>query len=158
MKLNQLRNIDVGYPITVGKAESFLAKVLSHALQPAARAGHLTRVYQSDTPWFGMALVNMHAVLHHIEGDVRHVQEVVGEILLDDIALVTQTDDEIGNPVMLIDLHYVPDYWLTAHFNHGLGLEVRFLADSGSKPSSKNNGLHFLILVLTAYIANILAL
>ena len=36
----------------------------------------------------------------HVEGDVRGVQEVVGEVLLDDVALVAATDDEVVDAVL----------------------------------------------------------
>jgi cell division protein ZapA (FtsZ GTPase activity inhibitor) len=39
--------------------------------------------------------VHLHAVVREVEGDVGRMQEVVGEILLDDIALVAAADDEV---------------------------------------------------------------
>ena len=35
----------------------------------------------------------------HIEGNVRHVQEIIGEIFLDHIALVAAAHDEIVDAV-----------------------------------------------------------
>ncbi len=35
-----------------------------------------------------MVVVNLHALICHVEGDIRHVQEVVGDVFLDQIALV----------------------------------------------------------------------
>jgi hypothetical protein len=35
----------------------------------------------------------------------------------------------------------MPDYWLAANLDHGLGLEVRFLADPGAQTTSEDYGL-----------------
>jgi putative transposase len=40
-------------------------------------------------------LVNFHFIRFHIEGNVRHVQEVVGKILFDYVALVAAADNKI---------------------------------------------------------------
>ena len=58
---------------------------------PAVVAG----VDQGDAPRLGDALMNLHAVLMHVESDVGHVEEVVGEVLLDDVALVAAANDEV---------------------------------------------------------------
>ena len=44
--------------------------------------------------------VDLHAVLGEIEGHVRRVEEVVGEVLLDHVALVAKADDEVGDAVV----------------------------------------------------------
>ena len=43
-----------------------------------------------DTPWS----------VAEIEGDIGHVQEVVGEVLLDHVALVTKAYDELVHAVI----------------------------------------------------------
>jgi hypothetical protein len=48
---------------------------------------------------FSGLTVNNHVVRSHVEGDVRHVKEVVREVLLDDVALVAKAHDEIADPV-----------------------------------------------------------
>jgi len=47
-----------------------------------------------------MALMDFHAVLRHVERHVRHVEKIIGEILLDDVPLVTEAYDEIVDPVV----------------------------------------------------------
>ena len=42
-----------------------------------------------------MLLMHLHAITLHVEGDVTHVQEVVGKVLFYHVAFVAETDDEI---------------------------------------------------------------
>ncbi len=43
-----------------------------------------------------------------LEGDVGGVEEVVGEVLLDDVALVPQADDEFIDALLGVELEDVP--------------------------------------------------
>lgn len=74
--------------------------------------------------------MNLHAVVSHVDRDIGHMQEVIGKILLDDIALVAQADDKIVDAVGRKYFHDVPDDRFTADLDHRLRLEMRFLADS----------------------------
>ena len=47
------------------------------------------------TPRLSFFLVYDHAVVRHIEGDIGHMQEVVGEILFDNVALIAAADHEV---------------------------------------------------------------
>ena len=44
----------------------------------------------------------------HIEGDVRHVQEVVGKTFLDDVVLIAATNNEIINAMVRVYPHDMP--------------------------------------------------
>ena len=126
-------DVDVGEAIAIGEAERFIGiEEIAHAAQAASGLRILAGIDQRHTPGFGVLLVHFHPVVLHVEGHVRHVQEVVGEILLDHIALVAQADDEIVDAVGGVDFHDVPDDRLAADFDHGLGLQVGFLADAGA--------------------------
>jgi hypothetical protein len=48
--------------------------------------------------------VHFHAVVTHVQGDIAGVQEVVGKILLDQIALVAAANNKLINVVMAVDL------------------------------------------------------
>ena len=66
---------------------------------------------------------------------VRHVKEVVGEILLDDIAFVSEADHEVIYSMSGIDLHDVPKNWLTADFDHRLWPRRRLFANPATEAS-----------------------
>ena len=89
-----------------------------------------------------MAVVHFHAVVGHVKGDIRHVQEVVGEILLDHIALVTQADDEVVDAVRSVHLHDVPEDGSPADLDHRLGTQVRFFRDAGTQATREQYGFH----------------
>ena len=89
-----------------------------------------------------MLFVDLHAVGAQVEGDVGQVQEVVGEVFLDHVALVAAADDEVVDAVGGVELHDVPEDRLAADLDHGLGLEVGFLGEARAETTGKNNGFH----------------
>ena len=87
--------------------------------------------------------MNFHAVIGDVESYIGHVKEVIGEVLLDDIALVAATNHEVVDSVVRINLHDVPKDGLAANFDHRLGLEVGFLGNTGAQAAGKNDCFHF---------------
>ena len=77
-----------------------------------------------------------------MKGHIAHVQEVIGEILLDHIALVTAADHKLVDAMGAIDLEDVPKDRLATDFHHWLGFQVRFFTDAGAKAPSQNHGFH----------------
>jgi len=71
------------------------------------------------------------------------VQKVVGEVFLDDVALVATADYEIMHAMRGVDLHDVPENRLTTDLYHRLGLEVGFLGNASAETTGKDDGLHF---------------
>jgi len=74
--------------------------------------------------------VDLHRIILDVEGNVGGVQEVVGEVFLDHVALVAATDDEVINAVGGVGLHDVPEDRFSANLDHRLGLEVGLLGDA----------------------------
>ena len=72
-------------------------------------------------------------------GDIGHVQEVVGEIFLDDIALVAAADHEVVDAVRRVDLHDVPEDRLAADLDHRLGLQIALFGNASAKPAGQND-------------------
>lgn len=99
MRCDRSWNIDISHPIPVGEAEGLVSDVSSDPLEAPPCHGGVTRINDCHSPWFGMALMNLHGVFLHVESHIGHVEEVVGEVLLDDISLVSGADDEVPNPV-----------------------------------------------------------
>jgi len=86
--------------------------------------------------------VKWRAQMRHIEGDVRHVKEIIGEILLDHIALVAAAHDEIVDAMTGIDLHDVPKDRLAADFDHWLGLDACFFGNTCTEPTGEYHCSH----------------
>src|SRR5664280_3576836 len=83
-----------------------------------------------------------HAVVFEIDGYVGHVQDIVGEILLDGIPLVPKTDDKILNAIGRICLHDMPQDRLTTDFDHRLRAKSRLLTQPRTDSSCKDDCLH----------------
>jgi hypothetical protein len=96
-------------------------EVLGDAAEAAAGAGVVAGVDEGDAPGLGDGVVDGHLVVRHVEGDVGGVQEVVGEVLLDDVALVAAADDEVVDAVLGVELEDVPEDGAAADLDHGLG-------------------------------------
>ena len=70
--------------------------------------------------------MNLCAIVGHIKSDVGHVQEIIGEVLLDDVTLITAANHEIVDAMCGVYLHDVPQNRFAPDFNHRFGREVGF--------------------------------
>ena len=143
VKGNQRGDVDVADAVAIGKAKRiFTLQIGRYALEPSAGHGGFTRIHQGYPPRLSALLVYFHAVVAHVEGHIRHVQKVVGEVFLDQVALVTAANHEIVDAVVGIDLHDVPQDGLAANFHHRLGFEVGFFGNPGAESTGKNDCFH----------------
>jgi len=141
-------NVNVTDPIAVGHAESlFTFKVAADVAETATGRGGVASIDQGDPPGLRNALMDLHSIFLHVEGDVRHVQEVVGEVFFDEIALVTAADDEIVDQVLRVGLQDMPEDWPAADFDHRLGTKDRFFAKPGAEAAGEDNCFHFIPLL-----------
>ena len=65
--------------------------------------------------------------------DVRCVQEIVREVLLDYMLLIARTDDKLVVAVVGVELHNVKQDGHPAQFHHGLWFKLAFFRNSGAK-------------------------
>ena len=79
----QRRDVDVGDAVAVGQQERLAAEVAGDALDASAGLRVGAGVDERDAPGLDLAVVDLHAALLQVERDVRVVQDVVGEVLLD---------------------------------------------------------------------------
>jgi len=63
------------------------------------------------------------------------------EKFFDHVPLISQTNDEVREAVMAIDLHDVPEDWPAADLHHRFVPGAGFFDASGSKATSRNH--HF---------------
>src|SRR6187397_1476507 len=92
------RDVDVGNAIAVRHAERSIKQV-PHTLEPAAGHASLTSINTRDAPRFRVAWLNFHLVVLQVEYNVGVAQAEVCEVLLDHLALVAETYDEVVDPV-----------------------------------------------------------
>ena len=89
-----------------------------------------------------MTPMDLHLVIRDVERNVRHMEEVVREVLLDHVAAIAATDDELLNAMSGVGLHDVPKDRVPAHLNHWLGSRLCLLGEAGTQTTGKNHGLH----------------
>ena len=134
--------VDVGHTVAVGEAELLIAQVRQHPPQPPARSRLLTGVDHGYPPPLAAVAVNLDGAGRQIEGHVACVEVVVGEVLLDHVALVAGADDEVGDPLGGVDLHDVPEDRPPADLYHRLRSQGGLLGKSGAGAAGKDHSLH----------------
>jgi len=139
---DQSRDVHIRDAISIGEAEVFIDHVVTHS--PEAAAGHrsFAGIHQGDFPGLRFLAMDLHRIGAHVEGHVAHVQEVISEILLDYITLVSTTDDKFIDAVGAEDLEDVPKNRPPANFDHWFGLQMSLFANTSAKATGKNNSFH----------------
>jgi hypothetical protein len=69
------------------------------------------------------------------------MQEVVGEIFLDDVALVAAADDEVIDAMLGIDLQDVPENRPAAYLDHRLGPDNRLFRKARAEAAARTTAL-----------------
>src|SRR6185503_4052524 len=143
MEADQFADVHIADAVAIGEAEGILAgQMRADALEAAAGLRVLAGVNERHAPGFGLLLMHDHRVVGHVEGDVRHMQEVVREILLDDVALVATADHEVVGAVRRVDLHDVPEDRAAADLDHRLRPQIALLGDPRAEPAGENDDFH----------------
>src|SRR3954470_4373080 len=90
----------------------------------------------------GRNRMDIHPIAAQVERHIAGVQEVVREIFLDLVALISAADDEVGQPMRGVDLQDVPQDRLSADLHHGLRTQRALLADARPQSPRQYHGLH----------------
>jgi hypothetical protein len=86
--------------------------------------------------------MNLRFIVGKINRDIRIVQEIIHEILLDHVAFVAKANDKIIEAIMAINFHDMPENGLTADLHHGLGPGICFFRYPGAEASCKYHYFH----------------
>src|SRR5262249_4587715 len=106
-------------------------------------------VDERHAPGLRFRRVHLERVLREVDRHVRRVEEVVGEILLDDVTFVAEAHDEIVEAVRRVSLHDVPENRLSADLHHGLGAHGRFFRKAGPESAGEDDYLHSVLRSVT---------
>ena len=143
MELERRRHVDVGHAVAVGEEERLVVgQVLANAQDSPTRHGLEPRVHDGDAPREPRRLVVGDVARAEVEGHVGVVKREVREVLLQQVALVARTDDEVDEPVRGIDVHDVPDDRPAADLDQRLGAHDRLLRESRAAAARKDHRLH----------------
>jgi hypothetical protein len=102
------------------------------------------RIHQRHPPRFRIACGEPpFRLLCHVEGDIRHVQEVVREVLLDHISPCSRgRSTKSLMPWAEYIFSDVPENRPPADLHHRLRLENGFFAKAGTETAGQDNGFH----------------
>ena len=143
------RNVDIAYTISVCHAKGILMlEIVGHSPEPSSGTSIISGIDQSYAPRLCDALMHLHSVVLHIESNVRHVQEIVREVLLDEITLISATNDEVVDSMLRIHLENVPQDRSTADLDHRLRAHDRFFTKPRPEPARQYDCFHSHPLVL----------
>ena len=145
VEVDQRVQVDVRDSVAIGEQECFVAEVVADAPYAPAGQGVSPGVDHRDLPRFGPVAVEHHvsAPLAEVERDVRRMQKVVREVVLDDLLLVARADDELVEPLGGESFHDMPQDRPSADLHHRFRFDNRLLADPRAEPAGQNHDLHF---------------
>ena len=135
MKGHGGRQVDVSHAVAIGEEEFGVVANERLDLENAA-GGHgiLARVGQGDRPIF-FAVVIVEAgigLLTQAQRDVAGHPEVIAEVILDHVPLVTEAKNEFLESEGGIKLHDMPQNGAVADMDHRFGTILGFLPQPGS--------------------------
>lgn len=80
-------------------------------------------------------MMNLYSILFHVEHNIRSVEKIISELLLDHVSTVSCANNEVVDSMGGIDLHDMPEDGFSYYFQHGLRSRTRFFLDSCAQPS-----------------------
>ncbi len=141
MKINCGAHVDISDTVAIGATERSV-EVGCDTFDTASGHSLIAGIHDGHSPRFRLLVVDFHGVVAHIEGDIGHVQEVVGEVFLDDVSLVASADDKVIDAVKAVNLEDVPQDRASTDFDHGFRLQGGFFAQACAQATSEDYGFH----------------
>ena len=144
MKLHRSIDVAIAQAIAVGEKEILLAHMRQGACEATAGLGFGAGIEQGHRP---VLLIVMGVVLHlrlapELQRHVAGVPQVIAKVILDDLALVTEAEDEFLVPMMSVGFHDMPENRPAADRHHGFGAILRLLAQPRAESATENDHLH----------------
>ena len=138
----QLVQVHVANAIAIGEHKGLIAYVGKHTLQSPGSHSIKTSINQGNFERLCRIFMYLQRVCRKIDRNVGIVQKIVGEILLYHPALVAEADDKLSVAIGSINLHYVPQYRLSAYFNHRFWPQRRLFRNPGTPAACEYYYLH----------------
>jgi len=143
MKFNQITNVNIRNPISIGEQEWLIVNIGLYPFHPAPGLGLRAGIHKGNGPWLCLVIMDDLLVLvFEIVSNVRLMQEVITEIFFDVISPVSKTEHKIVETEMGVDLHDMPNNGVFSYFDHGLWFQMGFFTYSGSKSATKDYYFH----------------
>ena len=142
VECEKLPEIHVADAVSVGQHERLILEPRLQALEAATGERVLPGVDEMDGPVLDLLAVLGDLAAGEIYRDTGAQHLVVEEVPLDALALVAQSADELGEAMVLVVLHDVPEDRLAADLHHWLRPERRLLGEPCAESTRENHDLH----------------
>src|SRR5262249_48705995 len=134
---------DVRNAIAICECEEWIVGYIRQdSLQATTGLGLISSIDQCDVPRLCGLSMHLEPILRQMKCNVRHVDEIIGEILLDKIALVAQANDELIDTMRTVYFHDMPKNGTPTDLDHRLRSNRGLFGKARSKASSQDNRLH----------------
>jgi hypothetical protein len=95
MKVHRSANVYIAHSVPICQAEFLVASEIGQdSFDAPADHGLLACVDERHAPRLSRRVMHLHLVVLHVERHVRHMKEVIIEVLLDDVALVSEANHD----------------------------------------------------------------
>ena len=134
MKLEKRAEVDVRYAVAVRDHELIAFDVLARSVDSAAGLRRLSSLREENAPlllrmeWLQV----LDAALADVNTNVAVHRAVVKEVVPDHVALVAETENEIHDPEVGVELHDVPEDRLSTDLDHRLRSDLGLLREARS--------------------------
>ncbi|MNL44109.1 hypothetical protein D3C87_1666630 [compost metagenome] len=108
MKFNGLVNISINKTVAVRQQERLVVGIRQYTLQSSGSHCFQPGINHRNLKWLCIIIQKFNTVVLHIYRHIGIMQEVIGKILFDMPAFITQANDKFGMPVMRIGFHDMP--------------------------------------------------
>src|SRR2546423_6449093 len=127
----------------VGEKQIFAQKVFPHRHQPLTDVRVHSGVGKRYSPV-------RYVPIHQLDlAAAARKNEIVGaslfvveKVLLDDVPTITETQDEVGMPIVSVVLHQMPEYWPLSDLYHRLRDILPGVAKTHAEATTKDHNFH----------------
>src|SRR5215471_3652548 len=133
MESQQRADVDISYAVAIGQAKRPI-EIASRPANPGSSHRGVAGFSQRHAPAFlAMSIVKPDRRRRaQPNGEVLHPGFVIQEEILDDIALVAETQNEVSQAMVGIQLHNVPENRPASDLHHRLWPDLRFFSQTSA--------------------------
>src|ERR1700752_682494 len=95
-----------------------------------------------NDPIFALALSALNFAGREIDCHAAVERVVIHEVAFNDLAFVTESDEEFFESIVSIVLHYVPEDWVAAHLDHRLWFHFGLFDQPRTEAAGQDHNLH----------------
>src|SRR5262245_50865232 len=98
VEFTQPTQVNISQPIAIRHVKRATIKETTNALNSAPCHGVKAGVHQGDAPRLSETCMHIHAVILHMDRDIRGVEKIISKILLDHISLIPKAYNKVVVP------------------------------------------------------------